>query len=399
VHSLKVSGYAACLAAALLVVTNWASVQGQAAPGAGQRPAANSAPKEKDLLYVAVPGTAYLPSYRLGVGILVFDVKNNFEFVKRIATWDFPASQDSENVVGIAVSPATGLLYLSTGKRLAAFDLITEKMAWEQTYDGQCCEMMALSPDGQMMYVPSDLHSHWYVVDAKTGALITKIEYPKIAGTHNTIWSRDGSRVFMSGAFSNFMVVANAKTHTIVQTIGPFSESVRPFTVNGRGTLLFANMVGLDGFEVADTKSGKVLHRVEVAGDWKERIKDRNLVLGHGTPSHGVAMSPDEKEIWVTDGVGSNLHVFDATVMPPKQVTSVKTRIPPYWVTFGLDGKYVFAASGDVIDAATKKIVAGLKDEFGRAVSSEKQVECLFVNGKLMRAVDRFGIGQVRTTH
>jgi hypothetical protein len=397
-RSLKLSGWIGCFFMAALFASARLPVQGQQAQGGAGR-SEGGTPRERDLLYVAVPGTAYIPSFRLGIGILVFDVKNHFEFVKRIPTWDVPASQDPELVVGIAASPTTGLLYLSTQKRIAAFDLATEQKAWEQTYDGQCCEMMAMSPDGKTMYVPSALHSHWYVVDAATGRLITKVEYPTIRGTHNTIWARDGSKVFMSGAFSNFMVVADAKTNTIVKTLGPFSDQVRPFTVNGQGTLLFANMVDLNGFEVADVGTGKMIHRVEVAGDWKQKIKDPRITLGHGTPSHGVAMSPDEKEIWVDDGVGGYVHVFDATVMPPKQVTSIKTRTPPYWITFGLDGRYVFPASGDVIDAASKKVVAGLRDEFGRDVQSEKQLEMVFAGGKLIRTVDRFGIGQVRTTH
>ena len=114
-------------------------------------------------------------------------------------------------------------------------------------------------------------------------------------------------------------------------------------------------------------------------------------------PSHGIAMSPDEKEIWVADGVNVYIHVFDATVMPPKQVKSIKTRDVPAWITFGVDGKFVYLSSGDVINAATKEIVGGLRDEVGRKVDSEKQVEVVFANGKPARTVDPFGVGQVRS--
>ena len=69
------------------------------------------------------------------------------------------------------------------------------------------------------------------------------------------------------------------------------------------------------------------------------------------------------------------------------------------WITFGLDGKYVFPASGDVIDAATKKTVGYLNDEFGRPVYSEKIVEVEFSpEGKMIRATDQFGVGMVRTS-
>jgi hypothetical protein len=49
-----------------------------------------------------------------------------------------------------------------------------------------------------------------------------------------------------------------------------------------------------------------------------------------------------------------------------------------------------------VIDAATKKVVAQLNDEYGRPVNSEKLLEMRFLNGKLVQVVDQFGVGQVR---
>jgi hypothetical protein len=88
--------------------------------------------------------------------------------------------------------------------------------------------------------------------------------------------------------------------------------------------------------------------------------------------------------------------VFDATVMPPKQVRSFKTRDVPAWITFGVNGEFVYLSSGDVVDASTKEIVGGLKDELGRDVDSEKQVEVVFSDGKPARTVDPFGVGQIR---
>src|SRR4029077_3032807 len=91
------------------------------------------------------------------------------------------------------------------------------------------------------------------------------------------------------------------------------------------------------------------------------------------------------------------LHVFDITAMPPKQkmCMDVKLRSKPYWITVGLDGKYIFPSTGDVIDAATKKVVAVLKDEYGRDVRSEKLVELYFSKGKLTRVANQFGTGLV----
>ena len=98
-----------------------------------------------------------------GVGILVYDIDNGHKFVKRIPTWPGAAGQQPEHVRGIAASASTRRLFVSTVKRLAAFDLVTEKIVWEKTYDGTCCDRLALSPDGATIYAPAFGAPKWYV--------------------------------------------------------------------------------------------------------------------------------------------------------------------------------------------------------------------------------------------
>ncbi|MGD0908033.1 MAG: hypothetical protein ABSA96_10660 [Candidatus Acidiferrales bacterium] len=342
---------------------------------------------KRDLLYVAVPGRRHYLQYG-GVGVLVFDAGRHFQFVKRITTWDSPAGQEPESMHGIAANPITGLLYISTNFRLAAMDLKTDKIVWEQTYDGDCCDRVAVSPDGKLLYIPTVEGHAWYVADGVTGKQIKKIDSVTVDNPHNTIFSLDGSRVFLSGPTIG---IADTKTNTVVQTI-KFGNSVRPFTINGRGSYVFANVNGLLGFEVADVKSGEVIHRVEVDGfGWsKERTTE------HNCPSHGIALSPDEKELWLSDMANGYIHVFDATVMPPKQMKSIRTRSNPSWIIFSVDGKFVIPSSGDVIDAGTKQVVGGLTDEIGRQVESEKMLEVQFIDGKPIRVGNQIGAGQVR---
>ena len=58
---------------------------------------------EQHLLYVASPGVRNYVEHG-GVGILVFDVDNAYEFVRRIQTWSVPDGEKPENVKGIAAS-------------------------------------------------------------------------------------------------------------------------------------------------------------------------------------------------------------------------------------------------------------------------------------------------------
>ncbi len=120
------------------------------------------------------------------------------------------------------------------------------------------------------------------------------------------------------------------------------------------------------GFEIGDLTSGRKLFRVEVEGFAKGPTKR------HGCPSHGIGLTPDEKELWVADAFNSRMHIFDATVMPPKQVASIVVRDQPGWITFSIDGKYAYPSTGEVIDVPPRKIVTALTDENGRACPQRK---------------------------
>ena len=110
-------------------------------------------------LYVAEPGIRNYVEYG-GIGVLVFDMDNGHRFVRRIPTMSPTAGEEPENVKGIAASAATGRLYVSTIKRVLAFDLATDELLWNRTYDGGC-DRLAISPDGAMLYVPSFEGPHW----------------------------------------------------------------------------------------------------------------------------------------------------------------------------------------------------------------------------------------------
>jgi DNA-binding beta-propeller fold protein YncE len=339
-------------------------------------------------LYVAAPGVRDLLEYG-GHGILVFDIDQGHKFVRRISARGVDESGKPLNVKGVCANASTGRLYVSTLRFLTCYDLATDAVVWEHEYPGGC-DRMAISPDAKVIYLPSLEGPHWNVVDAGTGEAIGKIVTD--SGSHNTIFGADGTRVYLAGLRSPELSVADAAKREVAQKVGPFSAPVRPFTVNGAQTLLFACVNGRLGFEVADLRTGKVLAAVDIEGLAKGKPKR------HGCPSHGIALSPDERELWVTDSVNQRLHVFDARTMPPRKLGEpVKLRDEPGWVTFGLDGRYVYPSTGEVIEASTRRVVAQLHDEDGREVQSEKMLEIDFdAGGKPLKAGDQFGVGRVR---
>jgi DNA-binding beta-propeller fold protein YncE len=283
------------------------------------RAAATAKPALRRLLYVAVPGIRNYLEYG-GHGVLVFDIARGHAFVRRIPAGGLGADGKPLNVKGVAANAKTGRLYVSTLQFLTCFDLRTDKILWEKSYEGGC-DRMALSPDGLVMYLPSLEKDHWHVLHALTGEIITKV-VPK-SGAHNTVYGLDGRHAYLAGLKSPLLRVTDTATHTISREVGPFGSAIRPFTVNGRQTLCFVNVNGLLGFEIGDLVTGKKLHRVEVQGF------QQGLPKRHGCPSHGVGLTPDEKEVWVCDAANQRMHVFDATVMPPRQAASIAVRDDP----------------------------------------------------------------------
>ena len=347
-------------------------------------PLAAQTTNQQHLLYVASPGIRNYLEHG-GMGVLVYDIDAGYKFVRRIQTWKEPGpNEKAENIKGITANAKTGRIHVTTINRTMALDAISGKQYWDKAYEGGC-DRLAVSPDGKTLYIPQLEGPFWTVVNAANGNVITKIETK--SGSHNTIYSNDGKWVYMAGLKSPLLSIADTSKHKVAKTVGPFSNVIRPFTVNGSNTLCFVNINALLGFEVGDIRTGKMLHRVEVKG------VEQGPVKRHGCPSHGIALTHDESELWVVDGHNNQVHIFDSTVMPPKQKQSIALRDSPGWVSFSIDGKMAYLSTGEIIDVATKKIVMALKDEAGREVQSEKVLDLIVSKGKVVTAGNQFGVG------
>ncbi|MBN3786051.1 hypothetical protein [Burkholderia sp. Ac-20353] len=337
-------------------------------------------------LYAAVPGVGN-HFEKGGDGIVVFDVDHGFKFVKRIPLPTL-RNRPPELAKGIVASLATRMLYVAETNRLIALDLETDKLLWMQAYDGWCCDRPDISPDSQILYLPALDHPAWNVVSALNGQLITVI--PAAARSHNTVFSPRGDRVYLVPE-SPTIYVADARRARIVGEIGPFSGRVRPIVINGAETRVFASVNGLLGVAVGDLQTGKVIAEARAPSQYP-------CLMDHhdhkGACTHGVALTADEREVWVAD-VNAFVHVFDATSTPPKYERSIATRTSVGWLSCSIDGRRMYPSSGDVIDIASKQIIARLTDENGRALESEKLLEVKFAKGKLVAVGDQWCNGRV----
>ena len=61
------------------------------------------------------------------------------------------------------------------------------------------------------------------------------------------------------------------------------------------------------------------------------------------------------------------------------------------------DGKTAFVGDGSVIDVRAHKVIATLKDEYGRPIHAmEKVLEMTFRDGRLVDTTNQFAIGEAK---
>jgi DNA-binding beta-propeller fold protein YncE len=334
--------------------------------------------------------------------IEVYDIDHGHRLV---AAWSIP---EAHGYRGVAVSPATAMLYLSVGGNggssgngsLIAFSLLRNRILWERAFPTGT-DSPAITPDGRRLFLPTGertMDDVWYVVDARTGEVTREIHAGP--GPHNTIVAPDGRRVYLGPRNSRFLYVASAASGRIVRRVGPLLPGVRPFTIDVARRLAYTTATGFLGFQVSSLATGRVLATVPVAGFRATRSL--------GTPSHGISLSPDGRELYVIDVPNSAVHVFDVSSTPPRrprQVANVRLEHAMTglerpcggdcgragWLQHSLDGRYVYVGDcGDVIDTRSRRVVAFLP----ALRSSRYLFELDWRGGRPFRTSTRSGIAR-----
>ncbi len=334
-------------------------------------------------LYLSTPDAAQVEGQAEGAGILIFDIDDGHKFVRRI---DIPVFE--EGLRGFTANATTHSAYFSTqNPRIGAFDLETDQITWEQTYEVGS-DRSSITVDGKKIYVPtgwwiSGEDSGVLVLDAEDGELIKHVRVGSQA--HNSLVSVDGRFLYLGT--TRALTMFDTENENIIHHITPVGESggqgVFPFTVDAANRYAYVSLGNNVGFEVIDLEQGEIIHRVVVDG---EPILHR---------THGAALTPDESELWISDQEGRKLFIFDNTQMPPVQTGEVDLSQGGHgWVTFSLDGRYVWTHTPDVFDAETKELVATLRDENGNPVSGSKFIEVHFRDGKVVAVGNEFGLGR-----
>jgi YVTN family beta-propeller protein len=271
-----------------------------------------------------------------------------FKEIRRIST--------DPKLHGLAFSADGSKVYLASD-RTGNFQVVDVRKGAvvDQINIGNDPNQMALTKDGRFAYVPLRGEDAVAVVQLEPLKLIKKIPMDK--GPHDAYTSPDGTRIFVGAQFGRSIAVIDPAKQALIYNL-PTADGVRPIRPARDGRTLYVALSNLIGFVVVDVEKG-VTRRVELA------------TLPEGVPkpyvdtfTHDLLLSPDERELWVTDDVFDLIRIVRLSDM--KETGQIQVGHFPHWFTMRPDGKVAFVSLwySDVvsaIDVATHKVLAHLQ--------------------------------------
>ncbi len=138
---------------------------------------------------------------------------------------------------------------------------------------------------------------------------------------------------------TDVLTVFDLETLKPVKTL-PFKDAVRPFAFLHDESTLYVQLSRLHGFEVVDLSKDKIVREVLLPA------------LGPDVPlpkfyphtyNHGLELSPDEKLLFASGGIGNYVcvyHVPDLTLL-----ATIPVGREPNWIAFSQDGSYAYVSN------------------------------------------------------
>ena len=263
-------------------------------------------------------------------------------------------------VHGLAISADGSKVYVASD-RTGNFQVVDARKGAivDQLFLGKDPNQMTLTNDERFAYQPMRGENAVAVVQLDPLRLIKKI--PMDTGPHDAYTSADGRRVFVGAQFGRSIGVFDPAKQALLYEIKT-ADGVRPMAITRDGRTVYAALSNLLGFVVADAEKG-VTRTVEL-----DKLPEGLPKPYLDTFTHAIYLTPDEKELWVTDCINDLIRIVRLSDM--EETAQIRVGHFPHWFAPRPDGKVVFVSlwysdAVAAIDVATRKVVANI--QFGRA--------------------------------
>jgi YVTN family beta-propeller protein len=255
---------------------------------------------------------------------------------------------------GLGASPDGTTLYVtSEGEdRILAIDLTTATFLWERPLSGRSNEI-AVTADGRLIYVPIRSADYVEVIDTVQRRTIKTIAVGP--SPHNAYRAPNGKWIYVTSMGGASVAIVDIATQAVIGTI-PVGGVPRPATPTRDDRLLYVQLSGLHGFVVADVAARKVISKVELPPADVSRVS----TYGY-TPSHGIALRPDGRQLWITDVYAGQAEGFSEP--DHKLIATIKAGAAADWLEFSPDGRTLYVGNAGantvtVIDTDQLRAVA-----------------------------------------
>jgi YVTN family beta-propeller protein len=264
-----------------------------------------------------------------------------------------------DRIHGVAVQPNGKRLFVTveSDHTLRIVDTASRQQVGSVKVSGRP-NQVAVTPDGKYAVVPIRDGDKVDMVDVAKQRVVKSLP---IKEPHNALNTGSNRYVYVSSMGSHEINVIDLEKMDYSMVI-PAGGRPRPYAVSANGKTLFVAVADLHGFVIVDIPDKKVLERVEMPAE-------------HPTPhplqyetadtlTHGLALTPDGNELWVTSLLDDCVYVYD--VKAKKIVGKVPTGGGPNWLAFAPQGKYLYVSDADsddvtVIDVKNRREVTRIK--------------------------------------
>lgn len=267
---------------------------------------------------------------------------------------------NASNPHGLAVSSDGSRLFVTTesDKMLRVVDVSTKHIVAAVQLTGkpnQC----AVTRNGRYVAVPIRDGDSVDIVDIQQSKIVKVLP---IKEPHNAFSIGSDRYLFVSSMGSHEISIIDLEKMDFSSVI-PAGGRPRPYVVTPDGKLIYVAVSNLHGFNIVDVQNKKVLTRFEMPSEHPGPPRPRKFETPD-TTTHGLALSPDGSELWVTSLLDDAIYVYD--VKTSKIVGKVAVGDGPNWVVFSPDGKYVCVSNTDsddvsIIDVKGRHEVARVK--------------------------------------
>ncbi len=269
--------------------------------------------------------------------------------------------EDIEVPHGVAIAKNGARIYV-TDEALSTLDVVdskTLKVTKRIPLSGHPNNLDVSMDDAKVYVAIAQAPGAVDVIDTASLANVKTI--PVKGAIHNVYVTPDGKYAVAGSIPTSTINVIDTATNTVAWTL-QMDAGIRPmvFTRNSDGSTkeIIVQLSNFHGFVVVDFAARKEVRRVTLPDVPEQKKETEGL---QGSPSHGLAITPDGKMLWAT----SKYYDYVAAYSLPdlKLLKTVPVGLHPEWLTIPPDGKslYVAVAGGDetmVVDNRAMKVVA-----------------------------------------